>query len=194
MWSICGPSPRLGVSVPFERIVCTGPEVWHYRFDKTQIFIYPLDQDAQRRALDEGPLPFLFNMKAQNAQERYLMSLQGENKDVYFVVIKPRLKEDKENFSTAWVFLDRKFLLPVRIILYTPDGQSTRDFKLSNIQANQGVSDKTFQGIKYKGFSVERNPGGPKRARQTECLHAETQLARPQGGRGPRSRSAAVTA
>jgi TIGR03009 family protein len=154
-------NPPTRVSVPYERIVCTGPEVWHYRFDKTQIFIYPLDQDAQRRALDEGPLPFLFNMKAQNAQERYLMSLQGENPDVYFVVIKPRLKEDKENFSTAWVYLDRKFLLPVRIFLFTPDGQSTRDFRLSHIEANQGVSEKEFRGIRYKGFTVERNPGEP---------------------------------
>jgi len=153
--------PPTRVSTPYERIVCTGPEVWHYRFDKTQIFIYPLDKDAQRRALDEGPLPFLFNMKAQNAQERYQMSLQGENDRVYFVVIKPRLKEDKENFSTAWVYLDRKFLLPVRIILFTPDGQSTRDFQLSNIEANQGVSDETFRGIKFQGWSVERNPGEP---------------------------------
>jgi len=154
-------NPPIRVATPYERIVCTGPEIWHYRFDKTQIFIYPLDQEAQRRALDEGPLPFLFNMKAQNALERYQMSLQGENKDVYFVVIKPKLKEDKENFSTAWIYLDRKFLLPVRIILFTPDGQSTRDFQLSKIEANQGVSDETFRGIKFKGWTVERNPGEP---------------------------------
>jgi hypothetical protein len=88
------------------------------------------------------------------------MSLQGENDRVYFVVIKPRLKEDKENFSTAWVYLDRKFLLPVRIILFTPDGQSTRDFQLKDIEANQGVSDETFRGIKFKGWAVERNPDG----------------------------------
>ncbi len=149
------------MSDDYERIVCTGPEIWHYRFDKSQIFIYPLDKEAQRKALDEGPLPFLFNMKAQNALERYQMSLQGENNKVYFVVIKPRLKEDQENFSTAWVYLDRKFLLPVRIILFTPDGQSTRDFVLSKIEANQGVRDDTFRGVKFKGWSVERNPGEP---------------------------------
>ncbi len=162
------PRTKTRVSTPFERIVCTGPEVWHYRFDKTQIFIYPLDRDAQRKALDEGPLPFLFNMKAQNALERYQMSLQGENATVYFVVIKPRLKEDKENFSTAWVYLDRKFLLPVRIILFTPDGQSTRDFVLSKIEANQGVSDETFRGIRYKGWSVERNPDGQQQVGQAD--------------------------
>jgi outer membrane lipoprotein-sorting protein len=99
-------------------------------------------------------------MKAQNALDRYQLSLQGENDKVYFVVIKPKLKEDQENFKTAWVFLDRKFLLPVRIILFTPDGQSTRDFQLSRIEANQGVSDETFRGVKFKGWSVERNPGG----------------------------------
>jgi len=154
-------NPPTRVSTPYERIVCTGPEVWHYRFDKSQIFIYPLDKDAQKRALDEGPLPFLFNMKAENALNRYQVALQGENDKVYFVVIKPKMKEDKENFSTAWVYLDRKFLLPVRIILFTPDNQSTRDFQLSRIEANQGVRDETFRGIRYPGFTVERNPDGP---------------------------------
>ncbi len=155
------PRTKTRVSDDYERIVCTGPEIWHYRFDKSQIFIYPLNKDAQRRALDDGPLPFLFNMKAQNALERYQMSLQGENKNVFFVVIKPRLKEDQENFSTAWIYLDRKFLLPVRIILFTADGQSTRDFQLSKIEANQGVRDETFRGVRYKGWTVERNPGEP---------------------------------
>ena len=50
------------VSVPYETIVCTGQEVWHYRYDVKQIYIFPLDKDQRKRALEEGPLPFLFNM------------------------------------------------------------------------------------------------------------------------------------
>ena len=36
--------------VPYERIICTGTEVWQYRCDTNQIFIYPLEKDVQQRA------------------------------------------------------------------------------------------------------------------------------------------------
>ncbi len=154
-------NPPTLLSDYYERIVCTGPEVWHYRFDKKTAYIYPLNRDAQRRGLDEGPLPFLFNMKAQEAMARYQMALQGEDKNAFFVVIKPKLKDDQQSFSTAWVRLDRRFLLPVRITLFSPDNQSIRDFQLSKIEANQGVDDEVFRGVKFKGWTIERNPAGP---------------------------------
>lgn len=154
------PKTKSRISQPYERIVCTGPEVWHYRFDKNTAYIYPLNKQAQRRGLDEGPVPFLFNMKAEDAMTRYVVSLQGEDKDTYLVAIKPKLKEDQESFSTAWIRLDRRYLLPVRITLISPDKQSIRDFKLSRIAANQGVEDGVFRGVKYKGMTIERNPAG----------------------------------
>jgi TIGR03009 family protein len=153
--------PPTRLSDPYERIVCTGKEIWHYRFDKKTATIFPLNKQAQRRALDEGPLPFLFNMKVDDALARYQMSLQGENAKTYFVVIKPKLKEDKESFSTAWVWLDRKYLLPVRIALLSPDNTSMRDFKLSRIAANQDVENEVFRGGKFPGWTVERNPTAP---------------------------------
>jgi TIGR03009 family protein len=154
-------NPPARLSDSYERIVCTGKEVWHYRFDKKTAYIYPLNKEAQRRALDEGPLPFLFNMRVDDALARYQMSLQGETEKVYFVVIKPKLKADQESFSTAWVWLDRTYLLPVRITLLSPDNQSVRDFQLSKIAANQGVNNDAFRGGKFPGWTVERNPTAP---------------------------------
>jgi hypothetical protein len=51
-------------STPFETILCTGTEVWDYRYDVRQIIIYTLDKNERKRALEEGPLPFLFNLRA----------------------------------------------------------------------------------------------------------------------------------
>ena len=99
------------VSTPYETIVCTGEEVWDYRYDVKQIFIYTLDKDARKRALEEGPLPFLFNMKASEAKQRYQMALQSQDDKRYLVKIKPLLKEEKERYSFAWIYLDRDFLL-----------------------------------------------------------------------------------
>jgi TIGR03009 family protein len=149
-------------SIPYETIVCTGPEVWHYRYDVKQIYIFPLDKDQRKRALEEGPLPFLFNMRADDAQRRYKMELQLEDETRYLVRVYPRLKEDQESFSVAWVYLDKKFLLPKRIYLLAPDKKSSKDFNLSEIRANQQVDPKYFVGVTLgKGWKVERNPGGP---------------------------------
>ena len=66
------------MSTPYERIICTGKEVWQYRSDTQQIFIFPLGKDEQKKAIEEGPLPFLFNMQADDARQRYQMTLISE--------------------------------------------------------------------------------------------------------------------
>jgi TIGR03009 family protein len=150
-------------SVPYQTIVCTGNEVWDYRYDFMQIYIFPLNKDERKRALEEGPLPFLFNMNVADAQRRYQMSLEGEDKDRYLVKVIPRLKDDQESFSIAWIYLDKQFLLPTRVYLLAPDKKSSKDFQLSKIEANGNVNPQYFVGVipKTKGWKVERNPGGP---------------------------------
>ena len=100
-----------------ETIVCGQNDVWHYLHEGRQIFIFPLAKGERQRALDEGPLPFLFNMKAQEAEQRYDMTFVGENQKYYAVKVLPRLQEDKETFKSAFIYLDKKYLLPARIVL-----------------------------------------------------------------------------
>jgi TIGR03009 family protein len=174
------------VSVSFERIVCTGVEVWQYRYDVKQIFIFPLDKDQRKRAIEEGPLPFLFNMRAVEAQQRYEMTLKGEDKQSYLVMIKPRLQQDQDTFSTAWVRLNKEFLLPTWIFLLDPNGKMTKEFKLSQIKPNQKVDPRLFVGVNPDNqFKIERNPSGPVPANNTRTRRRQQDDAeaaqRPQG-------------
>ncbi len=152
-----------------ERIICTGNEVWQYKARTKQIFIYPLEKDEKQRALEEGPLPFLFNFRANDAQKHYHMTLLEENETAYLIMIVPRLEIDRESFTKALVQLDRKFhLLPSRIMLFAPDGKSTKDFKLSYPKdgPNKVIPEANFVGKTYPGWKVVRNPGvdaGPAR-------------------------------
>ena len=174
------------VSVPFETILCTGQEVWQYRYDVRKIYIFPLDKDQRKRALEEGPLPFLFNMRAADANRRYTMTLKGENETQYLVMIKPLLKEDQDTFDTAWVYLDKKFLLPTRIYLLGPDRHSSKDFVLSDINANTPVDDVRFKGvIPNKYFKVERNPGGPAPAANPRARLRQQKEQKDQNARRP---------
>jgi TIGR03009 family protein len=161
-------------TTPFQTIICTGTEVWEYRSDVKQLTIFPLDKDARRRVLNEGPLPFLFRMKSGDAKQRYTMVLKDQNDDASTVMIMPKIKEDLDSFSTAWVQLDRKFLLPTRILLIAPDKAKLQDFRLSSPRANLPVKPEYFVGVKpTKPWQIVVNPAAdapgnpaPKRTRQ----------------------------
>jgi TIGR03009 family protein len=175
------------VSIPFETILCTGTEVWDYRFDVKQAIVYTLDKDERKRALEEGPLPFLFNLRAQDAKNRYEMALQREDKQGYLVMVKPKLKDDAVVFSTAFILLDREFLLPTRIRLMAPDSKSYQDFTVSKINPNKEIPDRYFQGVKPgDGWRFERNPGA-RPASSAKGRRGMAKRAPPAAGKVPRA-------
>jgi len=161
---VIDPKTKRRVTEPYERIKCTGTEVWQYKFDTKQIFVYPLNKEEQARALDEGPLPFLFNMKADDARNRYHMTLMPEKPDakVHLIKVQPKLAIDQADFGEALVELEKKYLLPTRIALFSPDRVSTREYFLSHHSANPKtpIDPAYFQGVEYKApWKVVRNPG-----------------------------------
>ncbi|QEH32871.1 hypothetical protein OJF2_13560 [Aquisphaera giovannonii] len=180
------------VSTHDERIVCTGTEVWQYKTDTKQIFVFPLQGNAQQKAVEEGPLPFLFNMKADDARRRYKMSYVKKDvkANAYLVRIEPRLAEDKETFSIAFVNLDCKFLLPVRIHMTSPDGKSTKDYTLGPMYPNKKVSESNFKGKVLpspwklvKNPMGQDNPRGPGAAPGAAGPRREAPAARPAAAR-----------
>ncbi len=152
------PKTKAWVSSPEERILCTGDEVWQYKSDTKQIFIYPLDEGQAEKAIEEGPLPFLFNMKAEAAKKRYVMTLMSEDEKAYGISFTPRSDVDKKGFSQAFIQLDRKQLLPTRILLVSPDGKSKKDFQLVKFRLNEDVSDADFQGRIDPNWKVVHAP------------------------------------
>ena len=87
---VINPQNGKPVTTPTETIVCGRTEVWQYLFKGRQIFVFPLGKGERQRALDEGPLPFLFNMKAKEAEARYQMLFMGEDQKTYAVKIYPQ--------------------------------------------------------------------------------------------------------
>lgn len=155
---IKGPKGKIEL-VDDERIVCTGSEVWQYKPATKQIFIFPLDPESRKRALEEGPLPFLFNMKAAEAEARYQMNLIREEKDYYVIRVFPRLAIDQESFREAYLKLNRQTYLPDRIYLISPNEKSIKDFELSNVRANVKLPPANFVGNPLgKPWQIVRDP------------------------------------
>jgi TIGR03009 family protein len=156
----------------YERIVCTGDEVWQYRSDTKQIFIFPLDSQGQKRAMEEGPLPFLFNMKAADAEARYEMNMLREMRDKngqeYFVIrVLPRWPIDKESFSQAFLQLNKSTYLPDRLVLVAPNQKAKKDYTLYEVRANTEINPANFRGVALgKPWETIRDAGEPGRMPQ----------------------------
>jgi TIGR03009 family protein len=141
-----------------ERIVVTGTEVRDYDYKTKQIFVYPLARQDRKRALQEGPLPFLFNMNAGAAEARYTMSLLKENADAYLIEVIPLVDQDKEVFSQALLLLSKKTFLPDRLVLVSPNGKDKQDYRFKDVVANEEINPKFFEALMIKGWKEIYNP------------------------------------
>lgn len=143
-----------------ERIVCTGEEVLQYKWDTQQVFIYPLDKQTQQKTLQQGPLPFLFNMKAAETTKRYDMALVGQNDKQYQIRIAPLLEIDRESFLIAELLLNKTTFLPDSLKLWSVNGKDTQKFTFTTVVANQPLDQKFFQKMKLAGWKEVVNPSG----------------------------------
>ncbi len=124
---------------PLQRWICTGKEIFIIH-DSEKLFDHiEIPPQQQGRNIMNGPLPFLFGMKAEQAKERYHLNLghlhapqgkvieeNGERKQtapVIHVVAVPKLEVDAQEWSRAEVLLNNRFL-PTAIRLLSPTGTS----------------------------------------------------------------------
>lgn len=194
-----------------ERIVATGDEVYHFQGPTKQVFVYPLAQDQRRRALEEGPLPFMFNMRASAAKERFQMDLLKElpatedQPPRSLIRIIPLLKIDRDEYVEARVVLNLETFLPMGLVLTLPNGKDTKTFIFSKIerngQNNPAVNANNYNGeqmagqFRQRGYKVVVNPDGVGEPQAPQSVGSQAPSAdrpvaqpaqRPQAGAAPR--------
>jgi TIGR03009 family protein len=153
--------PRQLESEPNERIVCTGKEVLQYQWDEKVVYVFPLEKEVRQKALQQGPLPFLFNMRADDAKKRYGMRVLKQDDKEYLISIVPREDIDKQSFSKAFLWLNKKTFLPNKLWLYPIGGKELQEFRFTGILANKPMDNSFFMpNLKMAGWKVILNPGG----------------------------------
>ena len=144
---------------PYQRIVCTGKEVLQYEYDEQVLYIYPLNREARQKALQQGPLPFLFNMKAAEAKQRYTMSLIADARSPkeYCIKVVPNEEIDKKDFKEAVVWLDKERFQPSRLVLVPVGDKDLQEFRFTLIAPNKPIPDEYFAVVIPEKWKVERN-------------------------------------
>jgi TIGR03009 family protein len=120
-----------------ERWVCTGKEVIKINEKERTYEKLAIPPDSQGENIMDGPLPFLFGMKADQAKRRYRLTLDAKNTnaDVIRLHVVPRLPKDSANWSKATVIIEAKTFKPKAVKLLDPTGaESVHVFK--NVEVN----------------------------------------------------------
>ncbi len=193
------------------RWICTGKEVMNINDDEKTFEMFPLPPDLQGANIINGPLPFLFGMKAEEAKKRFEISFVAEddpkknNKNVVWLTARPRQMADKENFQEATIILDRTRYLPHAVKLLDPSGnmETVYNFPANKLHINQTSMvppifrndpfHPTLRGYKMvqqevvdprKMKSAQENAGNGREIRQTGGTAPKTAV----GPRPPRTK------
>jgi TIGR03009 family protein len=108
-----------------ERWVCTGKEVIQI-FEKEKTYErFPIPPEAQGENIIEGPLPFLFGMKTQQAKMRYKMEILKQDDSEIKLQVIPIRRSDAVNWDRATIIIDAKLFVPKAVKLFDPTGNET---------------------------------------------------------------------
>jgi TIGR03009 family protein len=94
----------------YDRIVFTGTYIYQFRPQDKTVNVIPIQPQKAGKAPDDGPLPFLFGMKAETATKRYQLTIL-EKKDAQWythVQVIPNFGPDQQDFQRAEVAILNK--------------------------------------------------------------------------------------
>lgn len=132
-----------------EHWVCTGDAVLlinHKDRNFTKVDIPP---EHRGENIIDGPLPFLFGMKAEQAKRRYDFKVLPPSKkypDEILLGVTPRLQKDSSNWCEAQVIIDRETYLPIAVRLVAPGGNSETIHHFRGLTVNGKASLMEFFG------------------------------------------------
>lgn len=122
-----------------EHWLCDGTSIYEFKHSEKTLVQRELPPALQGKAIEDGPLPFVFNANAQKLKDRYWLRLtappEGVQDQVWLEAM-PKRREERANFERAELILDAKELLPVAVQIHTPGGQTRTVHKLKNTKVN----------------------------------------------------------
>jgi TIGR03009 family protein len=116
----------------YEKFLCTGTYIYQFIPQQKIVYVHELPKSKEGKMGDDNLLSFLFGMKAADAKARYELTLlqpPPNDKWYYYILIKPKNKQDQKDFSRARLVLNRTTFLPRQLWFEEPQkSEITWDF------------------------------------------------------------------
>jgi TIGR03009 family protein len=107
-----------------EHWVSDGQNIYEYRANQKQLVVRPIPPALQGKAIQDGPLPFLFGADAAKLKARFRMRAEQQvnNPDEILVQSLPTLPADAADYRQIDVMLDRQRMMPKAMQVHLPNG------------------------------------------------------------------------
>lgn len=147
--------------------ICDGQSV--HLYDQTQKVAkkYLLPPNMRGAEVFNSPLPFVFGVNAQKVNARFwIRPLQPPNNNVILLEAYPKHQSDAMNYHHVSVYLDRKEMLPVSIVIHLPNWtpQPQNDhrevFEFRDREVNAGLLAKFTEAVFRQSFIPIEPPKG----------------------------------
>lgn len=145
-----------------EKWICDGIEIKVVNDEEKNYESTELPKHLRGTNIVNGPLPFLFGMKAEETKRRYKLELiPTKNPEVHTLRIEPRLRNDADNYKTAFIRLEKTRFLPTGVILIDPTGNLETRYTFTILGVND-VNNANFLTRIGKGlFGEDADPFNP---------------------------------
>lgn len=102
--------------------VCNGEQLIEFDRSNKQCRIQDLPPNMRGQQIFNSPLPFVFNLDAQQIQQRYwVRQVEAPAADIVVVEAWPKRQEDRAQYKLVQIALDAKTFLPRALLMYAPN-------------------------------------------------------------------------
>jgi TIGR03009 family protein len=153
-----------------EQWVCDGESVFVYKYQDRILEEYKLPPDLRGKAIEDGPLPFIFTADAKKMKRRFWLRAVPPPDGVsgqYWIEAYPRHQHDAASFRWVEIVLNAKDLLPMGIQMYSTSYDGKENFNRDSYSFYNIVVNDPLRIIKSDPFAA-RTPFGWKRVVKRE--------------------------
>jgi len=172
-----------------EHWVCDGQSVYEFDSQRKLVVQQILPVEMRGKAIDQGPLPFMFRANAQDIRRRYWLRAitpeKVQEKEIWLEAY-PRTMEDAANFLKVHIVIDRQRVLPKGLVIfdrnYRPGKNTSRTvFQFNNREINFNTSLDLLKLFQRNFYEPAIPRGWRKETRQAPVRQASREA--PQGSR-----------
>jgi hypothetical protein len=160
-------SSRQNNSSAAERVIWTNDEVHQIHPATKHHIIWPIAAEDRGRLPFVLAVPFCWHLNAEKLKTRYHVEVlsskhaeTAEQAKTWMFCFTPSTQIGRDDFSKAYIELNRSTYLPRRYHLVSSDGKSTKDYHVTEARYNQPIPDEVWQIPDLRGeWKVTRMDG-----------------------------------
>jgi TIGR03009 family protein len=148
----------------YEKYICTGTYLYEFAPASNTVRVHNMPQNKGGPDQSESFLSFLFGMGAEQAKTRYHMDHIVPNppdKFYHYIRVRPKLDQDKADFTEARLSLLRTNMLPAQVWYHHANGKEIT-WNFTKHQVDVDIPATYFQPDVPPGWKMQRvDPKGP---------------------------------